>query len=139
MHSRNDLLIHCDCLSAEAEDYSSAIQYNVTFRQTVFTDGDEPAPFAFSSLILINIVNDTIFEGPEYFQAHIVETSDRFRVRIGRAAINVTITDSESFIKLKFLLCTFATMMDQLGAKTQQEEFNGQNLYGPRTDTDHSQ
>ena len=96
VHSHNDLLIHCDCLSADPEDYSSAIQYNVTFRQTVFTDGDEPASFAFSSLILINVVNDTIFEGPEYFQAHIVETSDRFRVRIGQDTVNVTITDDDS-------------------------------------------
>ena len=92
-----DLLIRCDYLSADPEDYSSAIQYNVTFRQTVFTDGDEPGNTALSSPILIDITNDDIFEGVEYFQAHIVETSDRFRVRIGQQdTVNIIITDSES-------------------------------------------
>ena len=126
-------------LSADPEDFSSALRYNVTFRQTAFTDLQEPARTTVFPPIFSSIVDDDLFEGLEYFQARIVETSDRFRVRIGRDAINVTITDSESFIKLNFFLCSFATMMDQLGAKTQQEEFNGQNPYGPRTDTDHSQ
>ena len=75
----------------------------MTFRQTVFTDGEDPAPTAMSSPILINIAYDDIFEGVEYFQARIVETSDRFRVRIGsQDTVNVTITenDSESFINL---------------------------------------
>ena len=85
---------HCDCLSADPGDYSSATRYNVTFRQTVFTDRDYPAPTALSSPILINITDDDIFEGVEYFQACIVETSDRFRVRIGQDTVNVTITDS---------------------------------------------
>ena len=70
----------------------------MTFRQTAFTDGDDPAPTALSSPILINITYDDIFEGAEYFQARIVETSDRFRVRIGQDTVNMTITDSESFI-----------------------------------------
>ena len=73
----------------------------MTFHQTAFTDGDDPAPTALSSPILINIVDDDIFEEVEYFQARIVETSDRFRVRIGsQDTVNVTITDdnSESFI-----------------------------------------
>ncbi len=83
------------CLTADPVDYSSAVQYNVTFRQTVFTDGDEPGNTALSSPILIDITNDDIFEGVEYFQAHIVETSDRFRVRIGQETVNITITDSE--------------------------------------------
>ena len=92
---------HCDCLSADPEDYSSAMRYNVTFRQTAFTDLDDPALTALSSPILINITDDDIFEGVEYFQARIVETSDRFRVRIGpQDTVNVTITDSESFISL---------------------------------------
>ena len=68
----------------------------MTFRQTAFTDGEDPADTAFSSPILIDITNDDIFEGGEYFQARIVETSDRFRVRIGQDTVNITITDSES-------------------------------------------
>ena len=72
------------------------MQYNVTFRQTVFTDGDVPANTALSSPIVISIKNDSIFEGVEYFQARIVDTSDIFRVRIGRDTVNITITDSES-------------------------------------------
>ena len=87
-------------LSADPEDYSSAVRYNVTFCQTAVTDTQTPARSTVSSPILIDITNDTIFEGPEYFQAHIVETSDRFRVRIGRDTVNVTITDSESFSTL---------------------------------------
>ena len=86
------------CLTADPEDYSSAKRYNVTFRQTAFTDGDVPAPFTFSSPITINIMNDGITEGVEYFQVQIVETSDRFRVRIGQDTINVTVTDSKSYI-----------------------------------------
>ena len=34
---------------------------------------------------------------------------------------------------------TFMIIKDQLGAKTQREKFNGQNLFGPRTNTDHNQ
>ena len=51
-----------------------------------------------SSPILIGITNDDTSEGVEYFQARIVETSDRFRVRIGQDTVNVMISDSESFI-----------------------------------------
>ena len=69
----------------------------MTFRQTALTDGDEPADTALSAPILINITNDDIFEGVEYFQARIVETSDNFSVRIGQDTVNVTITDSESY------------------------------------------
>ena len=73
------------------------MHYNVTFRQTAFTDGEDPASdTALSSPILINITKDNIFEGVEYFQARIVETSDRFRVRIVQDTLNITITDSES-------------------------------------------
>ena len=68
----------------------------MTFRQTAFIDGDEPANTALSSPILIDITNDDIFEGIEYFQARIVETSDKFRVRIGQDTVNITITDCES-------------------------------------------
>ena len=68
----------------------------MTFCQTVLTDGDEPENTALSSPILIDITNDDIFEGVEYFRAGIVETSDRFRVRIGLDTVNVIITDSES-------------------------------------------
>ena len=84
-------------LSADPEDYSSAVLYNVTFCQTAVTDTQTPARSAVSSPIMIPIVNDTIFEGLEYFKARIVETSDRFRVRIGQDTVNVTIIDSESF------------------------------------------
>ena len=69
----------------------------MTFRQTAFTDGEDPSDTALSSPILINITNDDIFEGVEYFQARIVETSDNFSVRIGQDTVNVTITDSESY------------------------------------------
>ena len=72
----------------------------MTFCQNVFTDEDYPAPFTLSSPITIDITNDGIAEGVEYFQAHIVETSDRFRVRIGQDTINVTITDSKSYTTL---------------------------------------
>ena len=65
----------------------------MTFRQTAFTDGEAPADTALSSPILIDIVNDDVFEGVEYFQARIVETSDAFRVRIGKGTVNVTIID----------------------------------------------
>ena len=74
----------------------------MTFRQTAFTDRDDPAPTALSSPILINITDDDIFDGVEYFQARIVETSDWVRVQIGpQDTVNVTITDSESFISLR--------------------------------------
>ena len=72
----------------------------MTFRQTAFTDGDYPALFTLSYPIIIDITNDDIAEGVEYFQAHIVDTSDRLRVRIGQDTINVTITDSKSYISL---------------------------------------
>ncbi len=84
------------CLTADPEDYSSATVYNVTFCETAFTDGEDPADTALSSPILIDVINDDIFEGVEYFQASIVETSDKFRVRIGQDTVNITITDSES-------------------------------------------
>ena len=54
-----------------------------------------------SSPIFSGIMNDDFFEGMEYFQARIAETSDRFTVKIGQDTVNVTITDSESFIRLK--------------------------------------
>ena len=85
-------------LTADPEDYSSTGRYNVTFRQTAFTDRGNPANSALSSPILINITIDDIFEGVEYFQARFVETSDRFRVRIGQDTVNVTITNSESYV-----------------------------------------
>ena len=73
------------------------MRYNVTFCQTAVTDTQTPARSAVSSPILIDIMDDDVLEGPEYFQARIVETSDRFRVRIGRDTVNVMISDSESF------------------------------------------
>ena len=67
------------------------------FRQTAFTDTDTPAPFADSLPITINITDDTIKEGLEYFQVRIVETSDLIRVRIcQRDTVNVTIIDDHS-------------------------------------------
>ena len=84
------------CLTADPEDYSSAKHYNVTFCQTAFSDAEDPADSALSFPILINITNDDIFEGVEYFQARIVETSDKVRVRIGQDTVNITITDCES-------------------------------------------
>ena len=97
----NHALVYCllpmRCLTEDPEDYSSAMRYKVTFRQTVLSDGDVPANTALSSPILINITNDNLFESVEYFQAHILETSDRFRVRVGQQnTVNVMITNSES-------------------------------------------
>ena len=74
------------------------MRYNVTFRQTAYSDEENPTPTALSEPILINIVTDYDFEGVEYFQARIVETSDEIRVRIGQDIVNVTIIDRESFI-----------------------------------------
>ncbi len=68
----------------------------MTFRQTVSTDGDQPENTALSSPIVIDITNDDIIEGVEFFQAHILETSDEVRVRIGQGTVNITIIDSES-------------------------------------------
>ena len=87
-----------DCLSADPEDYSSAVRYNVSFSQTALLDIFEPLAVAQSSPIVIDIVSDDIFEGIEYFQARIVETSDFVRVRIGQDTVNVNIIDSESLI-----------------------------------------
>ena len=87
---------HCVCLSADPEDYSSATRYNVTFRQTAFTDRDDPAPSAVSLPIPINITNDNIMEDLEHFQARIVKTSDRFRIRIGpQDTVKVIIVDDD--------------------------------------------
>ena len=87
------------CLSADPEDYSSAVRYNVSFSQTALLDIFEPLAVAQSSPIVINITSDDTFEGIEYFQARIVETPDSVRVRIGQdQSINVTIIDSESLI-----------------------------------------
>ena len=55
-------------------------------------------------------MEDYVFEGVEYFQAHIVETSDSIRVRIGQDTVNVTITDSESFIRLKCFLLMYVCL-----------------------------
>ena len=85
-------------LSADPEDYSSAVQYNVTFRQTAYTDGDVPDSIAVSTPILIDILDDSISESVECFQARIVGISDGCRVRIAQDTVSVTITDSESFL-----------------------------------------
>ena len=85
------------CLLADPGDYSSANRYNVTFLQSVFTDGGDPAPSTLSSPIIISLVNDDICEDVEFFWARIVVTSDRLRVRIGpQDAIKVFITDEDS-------------------------------------------
>ena len=68
----------------------------MTFRQTASSDGEDPADTALSSPILIDIVSDDVFEGVEYFQARIVETSDEVKVRIGQDTVNVTINDDDS-------------------------------------------
>ena len=72
------------------------MRYNVSFSQTALLDIFEPLAVAQSSPIVIDIVSDDIFEGIEYFQARIVETSDFVRVRIGQDTVNVNIIDSES-------------------------------------------
>ena len=49
-----------------------------------------------SSPIIISVVNDDICEDVEFFQARIVMTSDRLRVRNGpQDAIKVFITDDD--------------------------------------------
>ena len=100
-------MIYCflSCYSVDPEDYSGAGIYRVDFCQTAFTDTDTPAPFADSLPIIINITNDIILEGMEYFQVHIVNTSDFIRVRTcARDTVNVTIIDddSEFFFSLIF-------------------------------------
>ena len=84
----------------------------MTFRQTAFVDGGYPAPFALSSPITIGIVDDDILEGIEYFQVHILETSDYFRVRTGQNIINVTITDCKSVISLGKLLSSVYSVVN---------------------------
>ena len=74
------------------------MHYNVTFRQSVITDGEVPASIAVSAPILIDIIDDSISESVEYFQARIVGISDGFRVRIAQDTVSVTITDSESLL-----------------------------------------
>ena len=82
--------------SADPADYSSVGRYRVDFPQTTITDSDYPEPFADSLPITIYITDDTIFEGLEYFQAHIVKTSDLIRVRIGQQnTVNWTIIDDD--------------------------------------------
>ena len=78
-------------LSADPEDYSSAVHCNVTFRQTVITDGDVPANIAVSTPILIDIlvIDDSISESVEYFQARIVGISDGYRVRIAQDTVMI--------------------------------------------------
>ena len=49
-----------------------------------------------STPILISIMNDDVFEGVEYFQVRIVQTSNEFRVKIGQDRVNVTIKDDDS-------------------------------------------
>ena len=71
----------------------------MTFRQTAFTDGEDPDDTTLSSPILIDIVNDDISEGVEYFQERIVETSDEVRVRIGQDTVNVTINDESELFR----------------------------------------
>ena len=75
------------------------MRHNVTFHQTAFTDGDYPDDTALSSPILIDIVNDDVFEGMEYFQARIVETSDNIRVKIDQGTVNVTINDESKLFR----------------------------------------
>lgn len=82
---------------SDPEDYTGARSYNVTFRQTAYTDQEDPASFAVSLPISINIMDDDSFEHVEYFQARIVETSDSFRVKIGQSdTVNVTIIEEKS-------------------------------------------
>ena len=78
-------------------DYSGATRYNVTFPQTALTDRDEPSSFAQSDPVSIAITNDNRAESSEYFQMHIVRTSDSIRVRIGlNKTARVIITDDDS-------------------------------------------
>ena len=91
------------CHSADPEDYSGAGYHRVDFLQTAFTDTDTPEPSACSLPITINITDDTIFEGLEYFQVRIVNTSDSIRVRICQqdtVYVNIIDDESESFISL---------------------------------------
>lgn len=92
-------------LSADPEDYSSAVHYNVTFRQSGIVDSTVPANTALSTPILISIIDDGISEGEEYFQVRIVGTSDGCRVRIGLDTVSITITDSESFHMETIYMC----------------------------------
>ncbi len=81
------------CLLADPGDFSSANRYNVTFP---FTDGEDPACTALSTPILIDLVDDDIFEDVEFFEAHIAVISDSSEVGIGQQdVISVFITDDD--------------------------------------------
>ena len=81
------------------------------FHQTVFLDSYYPEPFADSLPITFNITDDTVTEGLEYFQARIVNTSDRFRVIIGQQdTVDVTIFDCELAIIIIVLHCIIMFM-----------------------------
>ena len=110
------------CLLADPGDFSSANRYNVTFLQSAFTDGGDPAPSTLSSPIIIGLVNDDIFEDVEFFRARIVVTSDRLRVRIGpQDAIKVFITDDDCELETYSILsvCLESESLDNFGWRSQ--------------------
>ena len=101
---------HDRCVPKDPKDYSSSARYNMTFRQTTFTDGGQPAPTTLSSPISNFILDDDVFEGVEYFQVRILETSDPIRVRIGLDTVNVMITDGEPDSRTLFALPSIITL-----------------------------
>lgn len=77
-------------------DPFSSVRYNVTCCQAVLDDTQQPLEIAVSTPIIINIMDDNILEGVEYFQVCIVKTADSSRVKIGgQDTVNVAISDCE--------------------------------------------
>ena len=82
---------------ADPEDWEEARQYRVQFRLTRTSDRIAPLGEAESEPIILNIINDAIYEGDEVFMCRIVSTSDAATVRIGpRNEVPVTIVDDDS-------------------------------------------
>ena len=81
----------------DPEDWEEARQYQVEFRLTRTSDRIAPLKVAESEPIILNITNDTIYEGDEVFTCRIVSTSDNATVKIGpRNEVPVTIVDDDS-------------------------------------------
>ena len=85
------------CSCADPEDWEEARQYRVQFRLTRTSDRIAPLGETESEPIILNITNDTIYEGDEVFTCRIVSTSDAATVKIGpRNEVPVTIVDDDS-------------------------------------------
>ena len=81
----------------DPDDWEEARSYHVQFHLTRKSDWMAPLGEAESKPIVLNITNDTIYEGDEVFMCRIVSTSDAATVIIGqRNEVPVTIVDDDS-------------------------------------------